>query len=110
MPSDPRSTARTSSPIAFARIENHYFVNAGWLEEGQLIRDAARLKAIPAIIVQGRYDIACPVASAWDLHRAWPEAEFHLSKAPATPSPSPASCIELITRHRPLRERNEAPA
>ena len=63
---------------AFARIENHYFVNAGWLEEGQLIRDAARLKAIPAIIVQGRYDIACPVASAWDLHRAWPEAEFRL--------------------------------
>lgn len=64
--------------MAFARIENHYFVHGGWLEEGQLIRDADRLRGIPAVIVQGRYDIACPVRTAWDLHRAWPEAEFHL--------------------------------
>ena len=63
---------------AFARIENHYFVHGGWLEDGQLIRDVARLRHIPAVIVQGRYDIACPAATAWDLHRAWPEAEFHL--------------------------------
>jgi proline iminopeptidase len=64
--------------MAFARIENHYFVHGGWLEEGQLIRDAGRLRHIPAVIVQGRYDIACPAATAWDLHTAWPEAEFHL--------------------------------
>ena len=63
---------------AFARIENHYFVHGGWLEEGHLLRDVGRLRAIPAIIVQGRYDIATPAASAWDLHRAWPEAEFRL--------------------------------
>ena len=63
---------------AFARIENHYFVHGGWLEEGQLLRDVGRLRAIPAVIVQGRYDIATPAASAWDLHRAWPEAEFRL--------------------------------
>jgi len=63
---------------AFARIENHYFVHGGWLEEGQLLRDIGRLRAIPAAIVQGRYDIATPAASAWDLHRAWPEAEFRL--------------------------------
>ncbi|MBK8083526.1 MAG: prolyl aminopeptidase [Devosia sp.] len=62
--------------LAFARIENHYFVHAGWLDEGQLIRDAARLRDIPGVIVQGRYDIACPPQTAWDLHRAWPEAEF----------------------------------
>lgn len=62
--------------IAFARIENHYFVHGGWLEEGQLIRDAGRLRHIPAVIIQGRYDIACPAATAWDLHKAWPEAEF----------------------------------
>lgn len=62
--------------LAFARIENHYFVHGGWLEEGQLIRDAGRLRDIPAIIVQGRYDVACPAVTAWDLHRAWPEAEF----------------------------------
>jgi proline iminopeptidase len=63
---------------AFARIENHYFVHGGWLEEGQLLRDIGRLRSIPGTIVQGRYDIATPAASAWDLHRAWPEAEFTL--------------------------------
>ena len=62
--------------IAFARIENHYFVNEGWFEEGQLIRNAHRLKNIPGVIIQGRYDIATPPKSAWDLHRAWPEAQF----------------------------------
>lgn len=64
--------------IAFARIENHYFVHAGWMDEGQLIRDAGRLRNVPGVIVQGRYDVACPPQTAWDLHRAWPEAEFHL--------------------------------
>ncbi|MGH8829724.1 MAG: alpha/beta fold hydrolase, partial [Polaromonas sp.] len=64
--------------LAFARIENHYFVHAGWLEEGQLIRDAGKLAGIPGVIVQGRYDIATPAKTAWDLHRAWPEADFHL--------------------------------
>ena len=62
--------------IAFARIENHYFVNEGWFEEGQLIRNAHRLKGIPGVIIQGRYDIATPPKTAWDLHKAWPEAEF----------------------------------
>ncbi|WP_338029755.1 prolyl aminopeptidase [Gluconacetobacter tumulisoli] len=64
--------------LAFARIENHYFVHGGWLEEGQLIRDVDRIRHIPAVIVQGRYDLATPVRTAWDLHRAWPEAAFHL--------------------------------
>ena len=62
--------------IAFARIENHYFVNEGWFEDGQLIRNAHRLKDIPGVIIQGRYDIATPAKTAWDLHRAWPEAKF----------------------------------
>lgn len=64
--------------LAFARIENHYFVNGGFLREGQLIADAERLRGVPAIIIQGRYDIATPARTAWDLHRAWPEAEFEL--------------------------------
>jgi proline iminopeptidase len=62
--------------IAFARIENHYFVNEGWFEEGQLIRNAHRLKGIPGVIIQGRYDMATPPKTAWDLHKAWPEAQF----------------------------------
>lgn len=64
--------------LAFARIENHYFVHHAWLEEGQLIRNAHRLAGIPGVIVQGRYDMACPAQTAWDLHRAWPQAEFHM--------------------------------
>jgi proline iminopeptidase len=63
---------------AFARIENHYFVNKGFMDEGQLLRDVSGLRHIPAVIVQGRYDMACPTVTAWDLHRAWPEAAFHL--------------------------------
>lgn len=64
--------------LAFARIENHYFVHDGFFEDEQLIRNAARLHGIPAVIVQGRYDVATPVRTAWELHRAWPQAEFHL--------------------------------
>jgi proline iminopeptidase len=64
--------------LAFARIENHYFVHEGFFEEGQLIRDAAKLRGVPGVIVQGRYDVCTPARTAWDLHRAWPEAEFHM--------------------------------
>lgn len=64
--------------LAFARIENHYFINHGFMAEGQLLRDADRLRRIPGTIIQGRYDAATPAATAWALHRAWPEAEFHL--------------------------------
>ncbi|MFI9817269.1 prolyl aminopeptidase [Saccharothrix variisporea] len=62
--------------LAFARIENHYFVHRGWLEEGQLLRDAGKLAGIPGVIVQGRYDIATPATTAWELHRAWPGSEL----------------------------------
>ncbi|MBD2100800.1 prolyl aminopeptidase [Leptolyngbya sp. FACHB-261] len=62
---------------AFARIECHYFVNKGFFErEEQLIENVDRIRQIPAVIVQGRYDIVCPMISAWELHRAWPEAEL----------------------------------
>ena len=64
--------------LAFARIENHYFVNEGFFEEGQLIRDAHRLRDIPGVIVQGRYDVCTPARTAWDLHRAWPQAAFYM--------------------------------
>jgi len=64
--------------LAFSRIENHYFVNDGFFEPRQLLRDAARLRGIPGVIVQGRYDVCTPAKTAWELHRAWPEAEFHI--------------------------------
>lgn len=62
--------------LAFARIENHYFHHRAWLEEGRLLRDAGKLAGIPGVIVQGRYDVATPAASAWELHRAWPDSEL----------------------------------
>jgi proline iminopeptidase len=61
---------------AFARIENHYFVNGGWFEDGQLIADAGRLGGIPGVIVQGRYDMCTPATSAWELHKNWPGSEL----------------------------------
>jgi proline iminopeptidase len=62
---------------AFARIECHYFVNRGFLSvDDQLLRDVEKIRHIPAVIVQGRYDVVCPMDSAWALHRAWPEAEL----------------------------------
>ncbi|HBL14093.1 MAG TPA: prolyl aminopeptidase [Cyanobacteria bacterium UBA11162] len=62
---------------AFARIECHYFMNQGFFEpEDQLLRNVDRIRDIPGVIVQGRYDVVCPMISAWELHRAWQEAEF----------------------------------
>lgn len=64
---------------AFARIECHYFVNKGFFETSNyLIENVDRIRHIKAIIVQGRYDVVCPAESAWELHRAWPEAEFKI--------------------------------
>lgn len=64
---------------AFARIECHYFVHGGFLDpEDQLLRGVGRLRHLPAVIVQGRYDVVCPPISAWELHQAWPEAEFRM--------------------------------
>jgi proline iminopeptidase len=66
--------------LAFARIENHYFVNGGFFEvEDQLLRDAHRIASIPGVIVHGRYDVVCPIANAWELKRAWPAAELVIS-------------------------------
>jgi proline iminopeptidase len=62
--------------IAIARIENHYMIHKGWIEEGGLIRGVERIRQIPAVIVQGRYDCCTPPVTAWDLHQAWPEAEL----------------------------------
>lgn len=77
----PDTIAKFTEPafaVAFARIENHYFQNNGWFEPNQLIRDAGMLKDVPGVIVQGRYDMCTPAFTAWDLHQAWPEAEFTL--------------------------------
>jgi proline iminopeptidase len=71
--------SQTQFADAFARIECHYFVNRGFLEtEDQLLQNVDRIRHLPAVIVQGRYDVVCPPVSAWELHKAWTEAEFVL--------------------------------
>ena len=64
--------------VAMGRIENHYMVNKGWLEEGQLLAGADRLRGIPGVIVQGRHDTCTPPAAAWKLKQAWPEVELNI--------------------------------
>jgi proline iminopeptidase len=78
---DPEGVASFSAPskaIAVARIENHYMANKGWLEEGQLLRGADKLRKIPCVIVQGRHDCCTPPKAAWALHKAWPEADLQI--------------------------------
>ena len=84
-----------SFALAFARIENHYFVNGGWFAEGQLIADAGRIRHIPGVIVQGAYDLPCPVVTADDLHRAWPEADYRVVLAGHS-AMEPAIAAELV--------------
>ena len=62
--------------MSLARIEAHYFVNDAFLRPNQLLEDADRLAGIPGVIVQGRYDLICPMESAWELHQAWPDSEL----------------------------------
>ncbi len=71
------SAAGDDFATAFARIEAHYFVHGGFFShENQLLEGIDRIRHIPAVIVQGRYDVVCPPETAWALHRAWPEARF----------------------------------
>jgi proline iminopeptidase len=64
--------------LGVGRLEAHYFRHNAFLSEDQLIRDVGRIRHLPAVIIQGRYDVVCPPQSAWRLHQAWPEATFQM--------------------------------
>jgi proline iminopeptidase len=84
--------------VAVARIECHYFVNKGFLaREDQLLRGVRRIRQIPAVIVQGRYDVVCPMMTAWDLHRAWPEADFRVVPDAGHSALEPGNTHELVS-------------
>ena len=104
---DPELIARTGEDtfaIAFARIECHYFVNRGFLEsDGWLLAQAGRLRGIPGVIVQGRYDVVCPMESAWALHRAWPEAQLRIVPDAGHAASEPGIVHELVTATDRLR-------
>jgi proline iminopeptidase len=66
--------------LAFALIENHYFVNKGFLEnENQLLDNIEKIRHIPAVIIQGRYDVVCPPTTAYELYQEWPESELKIA-------------------------------
>jgi proline iminopeptidase len=79
---DPSTIEKFADPefaLAFARIECHYFMNnAFFTTDNYLIENVGSIRGIPSVIVQGRYDVVCPITSAWDLHRAWPEAQLKI--------------------------------
>jgi proline iminopeptidase len=96
---DPATTAPFQDgtyALAFARIENHYFFHGAWLEDNQLLNNAHRLHGIPGTIVQGRYDMPCPARYAWALHKAWPEADFHLIEGAGHAYSEPGILDQLI--------------
>ena len=68
----------SQNSIAMGRLYIHYERNNYFLEEGQLERDAYRLADVPGVVLNGRYDICTPAASAYDLHKAWPQARFRI--------------------------------
>lgn len=91
--------------LAVARIECHYFVNRGFFEtEDQLLRSVERIRHIPGVIVQGRYDVVCPMQTAWRLHKAWPEADFRIVPDAGHSAFEPGITHELVSatdRFRP---------
>ena len=81
---------------AFARLENHYFTNRCFLDEGQLLRDRHRIEHLPAVIVQGRYDMVCPPLSAWRLAEGWEGCDLRLIPASGHALSEPRISAELV--------------
>jgi proline iminopeptidase len=83
--------------LAFARIECHYFMNNAFFEtDNYLIENVGKIRHIPAVIVQGRYDVVCPMMSAWELHRAWPEADLQIIQDAGHSATEPGTISALV--------------
>jgi proline iminopeptidase len=97
---NPKREDQFGSPefaLALARIEAHYFVNRGFFEhENQLLDGVERIRQIPAVIVHGRYDVVCPIDTAFELHRRWPEADFRIVPDAGHSAYEPGITAELI--------------
>jgi len=87
--------------LCFARVVTHYWANAHFLPDGQLLRDAGRLAGIPGVMVHGRYDVSGPLDMAWALHRAWPDSELVVigdaGHSSASMGPALAAAIERFS-------------
>lgn len=82
---------------AFARLENHYFLNKGFLDvDGQILANMGRISHLPGVIVQGRYDMICPPTSAWKLSELWPNAELRMVRNAGHAMSEPGISAELV--------------
>jgi proline iminopeptidase len=104
-PDGPGDFEDSHKAVSLALMEAHYFRHAIFLEPDQLLRDIAAIRRIPATIVHGRYDIICPVKSAWDLSRAWPEAELRVVLAGHSAA-DPAIVDQLVQATDRLADRH----
>jgi proline iminopeptidase len=82
--------------LGLARIEAHYFTNGIFMPENALLASVGRVRNVPAVIVQGRYDAVCPIVTADDLHRAWPEAQYVVVPDAGHSAWEPGICAELV--------------
>lgn len=90
--------------LAFARIENHYFVNKGFFSSDSFLLDnIEKIRHINTVIVQGRYDVCCPMMSAWDLHKVWPEADFRVVADAGHSANEPGIAAELVAANEKLK-------
>ena len=91
--------------LAIARIEAHYFSHDMFLEENELLANVGPIRHLPCTIVQGRYDVVCPIRSADDLHRAWPEAEYAIVPDAGHSAREPGIARELVAATDRFRRR-----
>lgn len=91
--------------LGIGRLECHYFVHDCFLEPGQLLAGVARIRHLPAVIVQGRYDVVCPAGTAWRLHEAWPEAVLKLVPDAGHSAFEPGIARELVAAAEGFKAR-----
>jgi len=109
-PERTKQYAQADFAIALARIETHYFVNRGFFtDEEQLLRGVDTIRRIPAVIVQGRYDVVCPFETAWELHERWPEADFRVVVDAGHTAYEPGITAELVAATDRFLAKSEGP-
>ncbi|MGY9018440.1 MAG: prolyl aminopeptidase [Alphaproteobacteria bacterium] len=107
LPSPETVAAFSSDALAYAlaRIETHYFVNDLFMEEDALLKGVDRIRDIPGVIIQGRYDMVCPITTANALHEAWPEAEYVVVPDAGHSAMEPGIRAALIRASERLKHR-----
>ena len=109
---DPAAVADVGSDavsMGIGRLEAHYFLNAGFLEEGELLRKMDQIAHLPAVIVQGRYDMVCPPVSAWQLHAAWPGSKLMMIDDAGHAATEPGTAAALVAATCMWKEQGAFP-